>query len=225
MSKMVDVSKLYLGFCQAAREEGFQRAAPESRTLRDLVTITVASDVGAASNPLKKSFFQTTSQPNRVRRSQEPKILDGAGVSKDVMLGFYGVSVFFDHVGYAGTLTETNEVLAALADAVLELRIGSDVLCELTGADVLRGPAGFNVGTDTATATALVRNGLQKTEPHCFEWARIATEGAQLGADLFIDKTSWTTNNNIDLKIELHAWVARFGQPTQGSARVAPRGY
>jgi hypothetical protein len=224
MSKMIDISALYQGFAAAAAAENFRRSAPERRTLRDQVTVDVSADLGTASSPLKKSFFTTANQPNRVRRSQEPKILDGSGISKDTMIGIFGVALRLDHQNYGATLTECRAVLDRLSDSVLEIRIGSEVLCELSGHEILVGSDGFENTTDTATATTTIRSPLmQAKEPFLLEWARICTDQAQLGADLYVDVvTSWGSDNDFVLTLELPVWVARFGSPVASSARLAP---
>jgi hypothetical protein len=217
----IDISKLYIGFTRAAEAEGFRRSAPERRTLRDRQTITVATDVGAASQPLKKSYFTTANQPNRTIRSQDPKILDGSGISRDLMLGIFGVALRFNHGEYA-TLDDTREVLTALGDAVLEVRIGSEVLCELSGYECLVGSPGFESTTDAAAATDARTSIDKRAEPFTLEWARVLREGAQLGADLFVNKTSWTTAVNFDVFLEIDCWVARAGSPVAAAAHVAP---
>lgn len=219
----VQISNLYQGFKLAADAEGFSRAAPERRTLRDRVLVDVSADVGAASSPLKKSFFQTATENNRVRRSQEPKIVDGSGVSKDLMIGVFGVALRIDHANLAATLTEQREIFEKLSGGVLEVRIGSEVLCELSGHEVLVGDDGYLNSTDTATATVTMRSPLLKgKEPHILEWPRIMTEQSQIAADFFMDVTSWTNDNDFYLTLEILTWVARQGQPSLAGGRVAP---
>lgn len=221
MSAPAALAIMYKGFALAARAAGYNRAAPARITFRDKTTVTVASDVGSASQPLKKQFLVTLNEPNITRRSDDPKVLDSSGTSKDVMLGLFMVGLRMNHGNYAGTLTETREVLDALGNAVLEIIIGSELLCRISGHEALIGSPGFNNYTDTATATATSRSSINKdAQPFYLEWPRILYEGAQVAANLYIDKTSWTANDNFDVYLELGFWKSVHGDRQGNAAQV-----
>jgi hypothetical protein len=219
---MLDISHAFRRFRDLANDGGFAKNAPEQVLIHDRVTFDVSGGVAGSDTgtPAKKNFFAVASGNMNVK-TQDPLLTYGVGIPADVMVCVYGASLKFNHVSYAGTLTETKEVIAALADSVLVGYAGSDRIIEAKGEELLMGPPGFVNGTDTATAAATSIGGLVKSEGLMLPVPKVIGPGAIIKFDYYVNKSSWTTNDDFDVDLYLHAWVARRGQASRNPTLFA----
>lgn len=217
----------YASFARFAAGKGYAKAAPESTTIIDQVTVDVqggvaGSDTGA---PARKVFF-TGDVGNPALRTQDPLIKSGSGIGKDLLIGIHKVGLVFHHMIFAGALTPTllqmRETLGILNASTLILTAGSDKVLEERGCNILQGDRGYSNTSDTATATGAMRTSIDSFSEGVRLWGtRVIANNAQLKCELLMNVAAWTSTVDFVLELNLFAWIAREGQPVAGSVGLS----
>jgi hypothetical protein len=212
----IDHTNLYRAFRDGAFSKGFARHQPEERDIFDTVTLDVSEDAGA----LKTFFPVVTTTPHGTLRSGTsadgaPKLVSTQPIDANELLCIHGVSLEIPSQTYGGATTENRALLDIIAESVLDLKFDGDSRFSKRGGEILTGRPGMLAYVDAGSIA--YRGPVERSSPFVLPVPLVINPGSTFEATLQLPTGTGTalngTDNDAAIKLILHVWRARKGQP------------